>query len=648
MVGGFEQERSRCFNFVGSVLQKYLRSSSSRWEKVSALRQVVLLRQRLRCFNVRLGVHLRRRADISLSPHMCPVFFESAIYAQRTLDANRPILDLKVALKLLAPITQVLRPVAIRIIRTAQELAWSTVAIYPAQDTSNAVFADGAVKLDDIPWSKRLERNADIGRAYGFFSEGFAVAYLLSSLTPGRLNVTPIGRAPDTLRIAGDTMVSRDLANALESGRRGGHGIHVVSAEEGVEEAFKRMSRLRSWAMPRETWRLCELQCSEQWLFQRVVKLSPTHLRDEDGTGTFEYLANSQTAQWVFEINPRIQVEHTATDGGTHESRSRARPASLLICHPRVPRPHPSLRWRSVQLRITADNPAKDFRLSVGAIPAQLHRVAQGARGARRYVAFRGIWGEPTQRAGRALVKTRMGIDSDDGGVKTNAGVGRRDVEQVPSVSGSGSRAMQMQPSAIFHVVLSPPGSKVPSDARKDALALASIAHNTVPTYLLGMPKASSRLPPSHIGDVIRGIHIAQPSHSSHQVLSSRTTRPFTSKARYTGRSFSIRRSEKIAVHVAICGPKAEKILGCELKTKEYDMRRNFLETGNFGFCVQEYINFDPGIGILGMDFNMIMGRLGNEWRGGSKRRRTLGSGTEWRRTTRAEMIMSRRRIPFL
>lgn len=35
---------------------------------------------------------------------------------------------------------------------------------------------------------------------------------------------------------------------------------------------------------------------------------------------------------------------------------------------------------------------------------------------------------------------------------------------------------------------------------------------------------------------------------------------PVTSKARYTVRSFSIRRNEKIAVHVTIRGPKAEEM----------------------------------------------------------------------------------------
>lgn len=49
---------------------------------------------------------------------------------------------------------------------------------------------------------------------------------------------------------------------------------------------------------------------------------------------------------------------------------------------------------------------------------------------------------------------------------------------------------------------------------------------------------------------------------------------PVTSKARYTVRSFSIRRNEKIAVHATIRGPKAEEVLERALKVKEYELRK--------------------------------------------------------------------------
>ena len=56
---------------------------------------------------------------------------------------------------------------------------------------------------------------------------------------------------------------------------------------------------------------------------------------------------------------------------------------------------------------------------------------------------------------------------------------------------------------------------------------------------------------------------------------------PVYSKARYTVRSFSIRRNEKIAVHCTVRGPKAQEILERGLKVKEYELRkRNFSDQG--------------------------------------------------------------------
>ncbi|KAJ3409889.1 60S ribosomal protein L11 [Chytridiales sp. JEL 0842] len=91
---------------------------------------------------------------------------------------------------------------------------------------------------------------------------------------------------------------------------------------------------------------------------------------------------------------------------------------------------------------------------------------------------------------------------------------------------------------------------------------------------------------------------------------------PLYSKARYTVRSFGIRRNEKIAVHCTVRGPKAEEILERGLKVKEYELKKsNFSETGNFGFGIQEHIDlgikYDPSIGIYGMDFYVVLGRPG-------------------------------------
>merc|ERR1712141_448662 len=99
---------------------------------------------------------------------------------------------------------------------------------------------------------------------------------------------------------------------------------------------------------------------------------------------------------------------------------------------------------------------------------------------------------------------------------------------------------------------------------------------------------------------------------------------PVFSKARYTVRSFGIRRNEKISCRVTVRGPKAEQILESGLKVKEYELKKgNFSAQGFFGFGIQEHIDlgirYDPGIGIFGMDFYVVLDRPGARI---SKRRR--------------------------
>ena len=91
---------------------------------------------------------------------------------------------------------------------------------------------------------------------------------------------------------------------------------------------------------------------------------------------------------------------------------------------------------------------------------------------------------------------------------------------------------------------------------------------------------------------------------------------PCLSKARYTIRKFSIRRNEKIACHVTLRGEKAEEIIEKGLKVKEFELtKRNFSQTGCFGFGIQEHIDlgikYDPSTGIYGMDFFIQLGRAG-------------------------------------
>merc|ERR1712056_39501 len=107
---------------------------------------------------------------------------------------------------------------------------------------------------------------------------------------------------------------------------------------------------------------------------------------------------------------------------------------------------------------------------------------------------------------------------------------------------------------------------------------------------------------------------------------------PVFSKARYTVRSFGIRRNEKIAVHCTVRGAKAEEILERGLKVREYELLRgNFSSNGNFGFGIQEHIDlgikYDPSIGIYGMDFYVVLGRPGMNVTHRRKRTAKVGTG---------------------
>lgn len=100
--------------------------------------------------------------------------------------------------------------------------------------------------------------------------------------------------------------------------------------------------------------------------------------------------------------------------------------------------------------------------------------------------------------------------------------------------------------------------------------------------------------------------------------------------ARFTVRSFGIRRNEKIAVHCTVRGKKAEQIIEKGLRVKEYELyKENFSDTGNFGFGIQEHIDlgikYDPTIGIYGMDFYVVMGRRGYRIADRKRRKSRIG-----------------------
>ena len=106
---------------------------------------------------------------------------------------------------------------------------------------------------------------------------------------------------------------------------------------------------------------------------------------------------------------------------------------------------------------------------------------------------------------------------------------------------------------------------------------------------------------------------------------------PITSKARYTIRSFGIKRNEEIGCHVTVRGDKALELLKQGLKVKDNELKGAcFSKSGNFGFGINEHIDlgikYDPNTGIYGMDFYTCLSRRGYRVTKRKSRASTLGN----------------------
>eukprot|EP00826_Nyctotherus_ovalis_P038405 TRINITY_DN3598_c0_g3_i4.p1 TRINITY_DN3598_c0_g3~~TRINITY_DN3598_c0_g3_i4.p1 ORF type:complete len:220 (-),score=79.18 TRINITY_DN3598_c0_g3_i4:53-640(-) len=107
--------------------------------------------------------------------------------------------------------------------------------------------------------------------------------------------------------------------------------------------------------------------------------------------------------------------------------------------------------------------------------------------------------------------------------------------------------------------------------------------------------------------------------------------KPVLSRAKYTIRSFSIKRNETIAVHATVRGEKAMELLKRGLKVKDLELRSScFTQNGNFGFGLDEHIDmgikFDPATGTYGLDFYVVLTRPGLRVKKRKRGRSHIGS----------------------
>ncbi|KAK0801549.1 hypothetical protein LTR91_016530 [Friedmanniomyces endolithicus] len=152
---------------------------------------------------------------------------------------------------------------------------------------------------------------------------------------------------------------------------------------------------------------LWERECSIQRRYQKIVELAPSTVVNHKvikpvieaavrmaekikytSLGTFEFLLNPQTAEFFFlEINPRLQVEHTITEAicSVDIVKAQLRLAQGASFDeagfgglPQSPLQSPKMH--SIQLRITAEDPEKNYSLSIGKIQSFRFPSGNGIR----------------------------------------------------------------------------------------------------------------------------------------------------------------------------------------------------------------------------------------------------------------------------
>ncbi len=192
-----------------------------------------------------------------------------------------------------------------------------------------------------------------------------------------------------------------NLAEAVEAARREAHsafGDGTVFLEEAMTDVRHIEAQVLADAGGNVV-HLYERDCSVQRRFQKVVEMAPA--RDLDpavrqqllagavgfaeaigyvNAGTVEFLVEPSGRHVFIEMNPRIQVEHTVTEEVTDvdlvESQLRIAAGATLddlgLSQDRI-----SVRGVAMQCRVTAENPANDFRPDTGRIVA--YRPASGA-----------------------------------------------------------------------------------------------------------------------------------------------------------------------------------------------------------------------------------------------------------------------------
>ncbi len=106
---------------------------------------------------------------------------------------------------------------------------------------------------------------------------------------------------------------------------------------------------------------------------------------------------------------------------------------------------------------------------------------------------------------------------------------------------------------------------------------------------------------------------------------------PVETKAKQTWRSWGIRKYQPVGLKITIRGEQAYGLLMRLLHAKDYKIKRKSIDkTGNFAFGINEHIDipdmdYDPNLGIIGMDVIIQMERAGYRVKKRSYRKQSIG-----------------------
>ncbi|KAH7091514.1 pyruvate carboxylase [Paraphoma chrysanthemicola] len=213
------------------------------------------------------------------------------------------------------------------------------------------------------------------------------------------------------------------MIKAVDGG--GGRGIRLVRSPVDLDDAFKRACgespsgqvfvekaavdgyrHVEVQVLGDEhgtVTHLWERECSIQRRFQKIAELAPSTISDRrligkiiDGAlrmaasvhytslGTFEFLVHESRPEYFFlEVNPRLQVEHTISEeiaGVDIVCCQLLLAQGASISSLELPDTTVAPQQQAIQLRITAEDPSKNFTLSMGRISGSSQPGGPGVR----------------------------------------------------------------------------------------------------------------------------------------------------------------------------------------------------------------------------------------------------------------------------